>query len=224
MIFASTINRVIFATLLTKINDKMNLFLITFAALFSVLNPIGNLPVFLGLTHGDTSATKNRIALWVAINVFVILIISFFIGEYILSFFGITIPVLKVTGGFLICLAGFSLLSKSVPKNDEEEEIEKSNSNIAMTPLALPLIAGPGSMSLLIAKSNEHPELTDKAIIIAAVFAVSLIIYIFFRSGNLIPKLLGVAGMTTVSKIIGFLVLAIGLQYITDSLLIIFKI
>ena len=93
-----------------------------------------------------------------------------------------------------------------------------------MTPLALPLIAGPGSMSLLIAKSNEHPELTDKAIIIAAVFAVSLIIYIFFRSGNLIPKLLGVAGMTTVSKIIGFLVLAIGLQYITDSLLIIFKI
>lgn len=205
----------------------MSLFLLTFAALFSVLNPVGNLPVFLGLTQNDSQKSKNRTALWSAINVFIILTVSFFVGEYILRFFGITIDVLRIAGGFLICMAGFSLLSGTIskPKEEVSEDLAgESNSNIAMTPLAIPLMAGPGSMSLLIAKADEHPAFSDKLIIIAAVFAVAVSIFVIFRSGNYIPKILGVSGMTTISKIIGFLVLAIGIQYIVNSLLIIFKI
>lgn len=206
----------------------MTLFFLTFAAIFSVCNPISNLPIFLGLTKHHSPESKKKTALWASINVFLTLVISFFIGEYILQFFGVTIEVLRIAGGLLICLAGFSLLAS---EDSQEENLEKEptakpkiNSNVAMTPLAVPLMAGPGAMSLLIAKSNEYPEITDKIIIILAVLAVSISIFAIFRSGNIVTKLLGVSGMTTISKIIGFLVLAIGIQYIITSLVIIFKI
>ncbi|MDO4224822.1 MAG: MarC family protein [Bergeyella zoohelcum] len=203
----------------------MALFLLTFASLFSVLNPIGNLPVFLGLTQHDSKESKNKTALWSAINVFIILTVSFFIGEYILDFMGITIDVLRIAGGFLICMAGFSLLSGEMNKEKKDDELaENDKSNIAMTPLAIPLMAGPGSMSLLISMYDEYPNFVDKGIIITAVLGVAISIFLIFRSGNYITKFLGKSGMLTLSKIIGFLVLAIGIQYVVNSLLIIFKI
>lgn len=203
----------------------MTLFLLTFVALFSVCNPISNLPVFMGLTQKYSSKAKTKTALWAAINVFITLTISFFVGEYILKFFGITIDVLRIAGGLLICMAGFSLLSGEVSKQTEttEETAVESNENIAMTPLAIPLMAGPGAMSFLIAKANEYPEVSDKIMIILAVLAVAISIFAIFQSGNIISKFLGVSGMTTISKIIGFLVLAIGIQYIVTSVEIIYK-
>lgn len=202
----------------------MTLFLLTFVALFSVCNPISNLPVFMGLTQKYSSKAKTKTALWAAINVFITLTISFFVGEYILKFFGITIDVLRIAGGLLICMAGFSLLSGEVSKQTETEETTvESNENVAMTPLAIPLMAGPGAMSFLIAKANEYPEVSDKIMIILAVLAVAISIFAIFQSGNIISKFLGVSGMTTISKIIGFLVLAIGIQYIVTSLEIIYK-
>lgn len=202
----------------------MTLFLLTFVALFSVCNPISNLPVFMGLTQKYSSKAKTKTALWAAINVFITLTISFFVGGYILKFFGITIDVLRIAGGLLICMAGFSLLSGEVSKQKDNEETGiENNENIAMTPLAVPLMAGPGAMSFLIAKANEYPEVSDKIMIILAVLAVAISIFAIFQSGNIISKFLGVSGMTTISKIIGFLVLAIGIQYIVTSLEIIYK-
>lgn len=199
----------------------MTLFFLTFVALFSVCNPISNLPVFMGLTQKYSSKAKTKTALWAAINVFITLTISFFVGEYILKFFGITIDVLRIAGGLLICMAGFSLLSGEVSKQTETEVA--SNENIAMTPLAIPLMAGPGAMSFLIAKANEYPEVSDKIMIILSVLAVAISIFAIFQSGNIISKFLGISGMTTISKIIGFLVLAIGIQYIVTSVEIIYK-
>lgn len=96
---------------------EMDIFIYVFLALFSVLNPLGAIPIFVGLTQDDTKAERSRISLWTAINVIIILTISFFIGEYALKFFGISIDALRIAGGIVIMNSGFSLLSGGFSKN-----------------------------------------------------------------------------------------------------------
>lgn len=206
----------------------MDLFLITFAALFSVINPLGSVPIFLGLTQDDSKESKNKTALWASINVFIILVISFFIGKVILNFFGISIDVLRIAGGVVICSSGFGLLSGTFSKkrgvNKKVTDDAQQRNDISLTPLAIPMMAGPGSMSLLIAMEQDYPELLQKLIIVAAIFVVAITVLLILRSANYISKLLGASGIVAISRIIGFLVLAIGIQYIINSLLVIFKI
>lgn len=206
----------------------MDLFLITFAALFSVINPLGSVPIFLGLTQDDSKEVKNKTAFWASVNVFIILVISFFIGKIILNFFGISIDVLRIAGGVVICSSGFGLLSGTFSKrrgvNKKVTNDAQQRSDIALTPLAIPMMAGPGSMSLLIAMEQDNPELTNKLLIVSAILAVAITVFLILRSANYISKLLGAAGIVAISRIIGFLVLAIGIQYIINSLLIIFNI
>lgn len=206
----------------------MDLFLITFAALFSVINPLGSVPIFLGLTQDDSKESKNKTALWASINVFIILVISFFIGKVILNFFGISIDVLRIAGGLVICSSGFGLLSGTFSKkrgvNKKVTDDAQQRNDISLTPLAIPMMAGPGSMSLLIAMEQDYPELLQKLIIVAAILVVAITVFLILRSANYISKLLGASGIVAISRIIGFLVLAIGIQYIINSLLVIFKI
>lgn len=206
----------------------MDLFLITFAALFSVINPLGSVPIFLGLTQDDTKESKNKTALWASVNVFIILVISFFIGKIILNFFGISIDVLRIAGGIVICSSGFGLLSGTFSKkrgvNKKVADDAQQRNDIALTPLAIPMMAGPGSMSLLIAMEQDYPQLLNKLIIVAAILTVAITVFLILRSANYISKLLGASGIVAISRIIGFLVLAIGIQYIINSLLILFKI
>lgn len=206
----------------------MDLFLLSFAALFSVINPLGSVPIFLGLTQDDSKESKNKTALWAAINVCIILVISFFIGEYVLKFFGISIDVLRIAGGIVICTSGFGLLSGTFSKkrgvSKKITDDAQHRSDIALTPLAIPMMAGPGSMSLLIAMYQDYPLYTDKAIIVGAILVLSISVFLILRSANYLSKLLGASGIVAISRIIGFLVLAIGVQYIVNSLVSIFKI
>lgn len=206
----------------------MDLFVITFTALFSVTNPLGSVPIFLALTQGDSRLSKNRTALWTSLNVFIILVVSFFIGKYILEFLGISIDVLRIAGGVIICTSGFGLLSGTFSKrrgvSKKVASDAQQRSDIALTPLAIPMMAGPGSMSLLIAMYQDYPVLKDKFIIVGAVLALTVVTFLILRSAGYISKLLGESGIVAISRIIGFLVLAIGIQYIINSLIIIFKI
>jgi MarC family membrane protein len=201
----------------------MELFIYLFFALFSVLNPIGTVPIFVGLTLHDDKTERSRISFWTAINVFIILIISYFIGQYILSFFGITINALRITGGIIIASSGFSLLNGKFNKNKGinkkvEQEIRVRN-DIALTPLAMPMLAGPGSISLLITFYQEHHSTYAIIFSSLAIFCVSIIIYLVLKSAHYISKILGTSGIVAVSRIIGFLTIAIGVQYIISSIL-----
>ena len=206
----------------------MDLFIITFTALFSVTNPLGSVPVFLSLTQDDSRLSKNRTGLWTSINVFIILVVSFFIGKYILEFLGISIDVLRIAGGIIICTSGFGLLSGTFSKrrgvSKKVTNDAQQRSDIALTPLAIPMMAGPGSMSLLIAMYQDYSLLKDQFIIIGAVFSLTIVTFLILRSAGYISKLLGASGIVAISRIIGFLVLAIGIQYIINSLVVIFKI
>jgi MarC family membrane protein len=201
----------------------MELFIYLFFALFSVLNPIGTVPIFVGLTQHDDIKERSRISLWTSINVCIILVISFFVGQYVLSFFGITINALRITGGIIIASSGFSLLSGKFSKKrginkKVKTDVEKRN-DIALTPLAMPMLAGPGSISLLIAFYQEHHSPNDMIISTLSIIAVSLAIYIILRSAHYLSKILGASGIVAISRIVGFLTIAIGVQYIISSIL-----
>jgi MarC family membrane protein len=207
----------------------MDIFIYLFAALFSVLNPIGTVPIFVGLTQDYTALERSKTSLITSINVFVILMISFFVGQYVLSFFGITITALRIAGGIIIASSGFSLLNGKFSKNKGiNKKVEKevqNRQNIALTPLAMPMLAGPGSISLLIAYYQEllgpEKDITTLEILFSclAILAVAALIYIILRSAHYLAKILGSSGIVAISRIIGFLTIAIGIQYIISALL-----
>ncbi len=201
----------------------MELFIFLLAALFSVLNPIGTVPIFVGLTQDYTKKERSKVSIITALNVFIILIISFFIGQYVLTFFGITITALRIAGGIIIASSGFSLLNGKFSKNrgidkKVKEDIEMRNS-IALTPLAMPMLAGPGSISLLIAFYQEHNTTNEIIFSSLAILVVSVLIFVILRSAHYLAKILGASGIVAISRIIGFLTIAIGIQYIISSVL-----
>ena len=205
----------------------MELFLFLFAALFSVLNPIGTVPIFVGLTHDDDKKERSRISLWTAIDVFIILIISYFIGQYVLMFFGISIDALRIAGGLIIVSSGFSLLSGELKRkrgvNKKVENDAQKRNDIALTPLAMPMLAGPGSISLLIAFYQEHHATGEMVISVLAILAVAITIFVILRSAHYLARILGAAGIVAISRIVGFIVIAIGVQYIVSAIVNIIK-
>jgi MarC family membrane protein len=201
----------------------MELFIYLFFALFSVLNPIGTIPIFVGLTQDYTQKERARISFKTSINVSIILMISFFVGQYVLEFFGITITALRIAGGIIIASSGFSLLNGQFNKNKGinkkvEEEIQNRN-DIALTPLAMPMLAGPGSISLLIAYYQEHHAPDEMIISSFAIILVAASIYFVLRSAHYLANFLGSSGIVAISRIIGFLTIAIGIQYIISAVL-----
>ncbi len=205
----------------------MDLFLLCFAALFSVINPLGTVPIFVGLTANHTKKEKGIVAFLTAIYVCVILILSFYLGQYILLFFGISLNALKIAGGLIIASSGFALLTGSFSEHKGMKKREKDDafnrSEVALTRLAIPMLAGPGSISLLISYQQTYRYVKEQLIVLAAILVVTIGIYFILKSSHFITNKLGASGINALSRIIGFIVISIGVQYIIGAVSEIFK-
>lgn len=204
----------------------MELFIYVFAALFSVMNPLGTVPIFVGLTTGDTPAERSKTALLTCINIFVILVISFFTGRYLLEFFGISIESLRIAGGLIIVTSGFALLTGSFSKHKgmDKQRVKDDafkRGEVSLTPLAIPMLAGPGSISLLIGMYEQYHVLSERIIAVLAISAVCLATFAVLKSAHYIVKYLGASGINAISRIIGFIVIAIGIEYISSSVIVV---
>ena len=194
----------------------------SFAALFSVINPLGTVPIFVGLTAENSRKEKRSISIATAFYVLVILLLSFYGGQYILAFFGISIESLKIAGGLIIASSGFALLSgnftehKGMKKREKDDAFNRSE--ISLTPLAIPMLAGPGAISLLISYQQEFFGISSQMLILGAILCVSISIFLVLVSGDIIVKQLGASGMNALSRIIGFIVIAIGVEYLITAL------
>lgn len=201
----------------------MELFLYLFAALFSVINPLATLPIFVSLTSEDLPVIRRKTALKTAINVFIILVATYFLGQGILNFFGVSINSLKIAGGLIITTSGFALLTGKFAEhkglNKQIRTSARTRDDISFTPLAMPILAGPGSMSLLIGFNQKFHEPNQISITILAILAICLVIFIMFRSSQYIIVALGNSGINAISRIIGFVVIAIGIEYVTTAIL-----
>lgn len=202
----------------------MDLFITIFAALFSVINPLGTVPVFVGLTKDDSKHHRDTTSMWTAVNVFAILIISFFAGKYVLDFFGISLNSLRLAGGLIITTSGFALLTgsftrhKGMKKASVQHDLE-TRSEVSLTPLAIPMLAGPGSISLLINYNQSYTGSYQILIAMSAILAVCMLVYLILRTSHYIVKVLGASGINAISRIIGFIVIAIGIEYISGAVL-----
>jgi len=202
----------------------MELFLLSFGALFSIMNPLGTVPVFVGLTQEHNNKERAVTAFWTALNVFIILLLSFFAGKYILSFFGISLNALKIAGGLIIASSGFALLTGKFGehKGMKRERVQKdihSRDSISLTPLSIPMLAGPGTISLLIAYNQEYQKNYEIWTLLGAMLLVTVCIYVILKSAHFIVKFLGASGINALSRIIGFIVIAIGVEYIIASVI-----
>jgi len=197
----------------------MELFFSIFAALFSVINPLGTVPIFVGLTQSDSKINRDKTAFWTSINVLAILVVSFFAGKFVLQFFGISINSLRMAGGLIITTSGFALLTgsfakhKGMKKSSVQADIE-TRSEVSLTPLAIPMLAGPGSISLLITYNETLQSTSNISIVLGAILMVCICVYAVLRTSYGIVKYLGASGINAVSRIIGFIVIAIGIEYV----------
>lgn len=201
----------------------MEFFIATLFSLFSIVDPPGAVPVYISLTDGMTPKDRNRIALYSSVYFLLILVGFFLAGTYILSFFGLTIHSMRIAGGMVLLSTGFSLMGggnfeKKRGYNDNVAANAKSRSEIAFTPMAMPLLSGPGSISYLITMFKQHPEWDERVWILAAILAMGVMVYLTLRAAPLLFKLLGTGGLSAVARIMGFLVVAIGVQFIVDGL------
>ena len=198
------------------------LFVTIFAALFSVVNPMGAVPFFLGMTPDYTPKERNHTALMSSIFFVLILLSFFFAGTAILSFFGITINAMRIAGGLIIMSSGYALLqgkfaeSRAINKKVREETLAKED--ISFSPMAMPMLSGPGSISLLIGLYNEYEGWDEKFMVAGTVVFLGFIIYFILRSSPMLFRILGVTGLKALSRIMGFLVMAIGIEFIIDGI------
>lgn len=200
----------------------IDLFILVFASLFSVVNPLGAIPVYLALTPSYTSGERNKSALMTSIYVIIILLSFFFFGSYILSFFGISLNSLRIAGGLVIFNSGFGLLNGNFERNRVGKKVEaeaKDKEDISFTPMAMPMLAGPGSISLLISLFAEYDSIEQRSLIGGVVVFTGLVIFLILTSAPLLFRVLGHSGIKAISRIMGFLVMAIAVEYIVGGII-----
>ena len=152
----------------------------------------------------------------------IILLAFFFAGVAILDFFGITINAMRIAGGLIIMSSGYTLLQgkftegRAINKQVREETLAKDD--ISFSPMAMPMLSGPGSISLLIGMYTENPDWSARFIIAGMVLALGILIYFILRSSPLLFRVLGVTGLKALSRIMGFLVMAIGIEFIINGI------
>jgi len=200
--------------------DYLSSILSYLTALISVLNPIGAIPLFLSFTGNKEPAEIKRIALKSSFYVFLILVISYLAGQYIMNFFGISFPSMKIAGGLIMLISGMAFLNsqseshKGINKKVKFEALDKQD--ISFTPLAMPLLAGPGSMSYLISLSNQASWVTT-VLVLLSVLLVCTLIFLVLQGSRYLSIILGNAGIVALSRVMGFFVMCIGVEGIVNG-------
>jgi multiple antibiotic resistance protein len=195
-------------------------FLLVFAGLFPIVNPVGNAPIFLALTAGHSNRTRQVLAARVAVNGFFLLLASLFIGSHVLVFFGITVPVLRVAGGLVVAAFGWSVLKDGAEPATDPGPAEREGPIDAFYPLTLPLTVGPGSMSVAIALGAQRPLGSKTAVEIAlavgggilGLAAVALTIFLSYGFAGRMVSLMGASGINVLTRLSAFILLCIGIQ------------
>jgi len=209
------------------LSEISNTFLLVYAALFPIVNPIGSAPVFLSLTRHYDPATRHRLAARVALNGFLLLLGSLFVGSHILDFFGITLPIVRIAGGCVVSAMAWQLLREGSAAAEQKgmpaaEEAAPDPLQQAFYPLTMPLTVGPGSISVAITLGSQRPHgaatLADLALVgtgaVAGLVAIAATIYFSYRYAERLVAALGESGTNVLIRLSAFVLLCIGIEII----------
>ena len=202
-------------------------FLLVYAGLFPIVNPIGVAPIFFGMTKNCAAKERNALALQIARNGFFLLLGSLLVGSYVLEFFGLTLPVVRIAGGFVVAALGWQILHADDDRDEHDEADIKSPDTTppdAFYPLTMPLTVGPGSISVAIALGSQRPVSAYSgqlallgAAAIAGLIAIAVTIYLAYRFAEQIISMLGERGTNILMRLSAFILLCIGIQIIWNG-------
>lgn len=202
-----------------------------FAAFFVVTNPIGTIPLFIGLTSNLYPQDRNRVNLYMLITTVTIILVSLAIGNYILAFFGVSIDAFRIAGGIMIAKVAFSMLAGGVAverQNKQEKEEMKQNvvesssnfspASIAVVPLGIPIMAGPATISTAIVWGGKVTEIWQGIVIVLSLAIYFLLIFTMYFVSPIINRVLGTTGLNVLTRVIGLFMLALGVQFVITAL------
>ena len=208
-------------------SDVVGSFLLIYAGLFPIVNPIGGAPIFLGLTRHTTDQERHALAGRVAINSFLLLLGSLFIGSHVLEFFGITLPVVRIAGGLVVTAFAWKLLHGGDGLEDHraaDAAGRPPTPTDAFYPLTMPLTVGPGSISVAITLGSQRPRAADLPHVallggaaIAGLVAVAATIYVCYRFAERTVAALGERGTNVLVRLSAFILLCIGIEIIWNG-------
>lgn len=193
-------------------------FFYAFMAFFAIMNPISNLPAYMALVADDSQKISRKIAFRSLLIAFVIVTVFIFSGDFIFKVFGITIVSFRIAGGILVAIIGYHMINGNHSpsyKGMEQQAVNSDPMSIAISPLAMPLFAGPGTITTALSLANG--DLQNQLITVVAFALLCVITYLLLRSAKQIAGFLGENLMKIITKMMGLLLFSIGIQMIIVS-------
>ena len=195
--------------------------ILSFTSLFVIVDPVGIIPAFLVMTQENTVEQRIRMARLAAVITFCILILSFFFGQRILSAFGVTLPAFQIAGGIVLLLVALDMLQarRTALKETQEEKAEGIiKEDVAVTPIAIPMLAGPGAITAVILLSNKAETIAHQGILAGAILIVSALTYFILWIVATRSKILSVIALKIAGRLMGLILAAIAVQFILNGI------
>ncbi|WP_022852564.1 MarC family protein [Thermodesulfatator atlanticus] len=192
-----------------------------FGAFLAIMNPVGNIPIFVGLVEEFEEKTRVKVAKKSVIWAFIICSVFIFAGNFIFRFYGITLPAFRIAGGILIFLIAYQLLRGKASRQHhpgEEEHEEADPDSIAITPLATPILAGPGTITTAMSFAAKRTNILELFIIEAVFGVVCLLTYICFVYGEAISEKLGRTKIGVITRLMGLILAVIAVQMVLEGI------
>ncbi|MBL4700915.1 MAG: NAAT family transporter [Phycisphaeraceae bacterium] len=196
-------------------------------ALFAIVDPLGNVPLMLAFTSNQTSQQRRHTATIAALVTAIILITMTLLGPMILQLFSIRLESLRVGGGLLLLLMGLAMLHSRVSSakqtaDEEREAIEAED--VGVVPMAMPLMAGPGAITLVISEAGHMPGMANRVGLVIVILLVSLISWVILRMADRVSNHIKRTGINVLTRLMGLLVVAISVEMIASGLIVLFPI
>ena len=204
--------------------------------LLPLANPLTTVALFLGLAGNMNSAERNHQSMMASVYVFAIMMVAYYAGQLVMNTFGISIPGLRIAGGLIVAFIGFRMLFPQQKAHDsmeakiKSEELEtEPSANIAFVPIAMPSTAGPGTIAMIISSAStvrDSATFPDWVLTVAPplIFAIiGIIVWASLRSSGAIMRWVGKGGIEAISRLMGFLLVCMGVQFIINGVLEIIK-
>jgi len=198
------------------------IYLGTLIGLLPIINPLSAGPTFLAITEGDSEERRSQQALKGSLYMVAILVSFLIGGTFIMQFFGISIPGLRITGGILLTGIGLDMLraQRPAPEDSEaEREAARRKVDISFSPLAMPMLSGPGSIAVTLGFTSLATGWVDYLGIIAGIVTVAIITYVVLRLSGRLVGFIGPVGVSAMTKIMGFLLMSMGVQFVVNGVL-----
>lgn len=204
---------------MVSLSHFLQLILGTVIALLPIINPLASAPVFMTITEGDDEAWRKKQAFRGVCYMSGILISFLVGGSFIMPFFGLSLPGLRIAGGLLICGIAFAMFAP--PKDDREEETRRAEArakrDVSFSPLAMPMLSGPGSIAVTIGFSSLATGWLDYVAIILGILIVAVISFVVLGLSSRLVRVIGANVMSGLTRIMAFLLLCIGIQFVVNG-------